>query len=91
MMTKDELIAGIAEQTGHKKVDTKLFLESLGNVIQETLSRGDEVVLPKLGKLSTVLRDSRSGRNPITGEKLTIPSHKAVKFKPLKELKDALA
>lgn len=89
-MTQSELIEKISVSTGQTKVATKIFLDTLGAEITEALKRGDNVVLPEIGKFEKVHHDARAGRNPSTGEALTINSHEAVKFKPLKVLRDRI-
>jgi DNA-binding protein HU-beta len=72
------------------KADVNAFFESLADISKDVLEMGDEVTLPGLGKLTVTQRAERTGRNPKTGEAITIPAAKAPKFTAAKALKDAL-
>lgn len=89
-MTKKELIAKIAEESGLKKADVEKALDSLGSVAVAELLGDGEVPLPGLGKLKAEARKARMGRNPKTGVPLQIAARTAVKFEAGKKLKDAL-
>ena len=89
-MTKKELVAAMAEKTEQTKKDTEVMLNTLIDVISETLSNGEEVAIAGLGKFEVRERAARNGRNPQTGEAITIPATKAVGFKAAKALKDAV-
>ncbi len=89
-MTKKDLIAKIAEDTGHTKADVENTLDSLASVAAAELLGGGEVPLSGLGKLKAKESKARVGRNPQTGAPVNIPAKTAVKFSVGKELKDAL-
>lgn len=89
-MKKPELIEAIAEETGITKVKAEEVLNELGHIATEALCNGRSVTLPGLGKLEVTQRAARTGRNPQTGGEVQIPARRAVKFKPMKALKDAL-
>jgi DNA-binding protein HU-beta len=86
-MTKAELVRAIAEKSGTTMTDAIRVLDALGAVAATTLSSGGEVTLPGIGKLASVQKAERQGRNPRTGEMKTIPAKKAVKFKAAAALK----
>jgi nucleoid DNA-binding protein len=58
-------------------------------VVEEAVSKGQEINLPGFGKFAVTLKPARTGRNPKTGEAVEIETRYAVKFKPGKALKDA--
>ena len=90
-MNKAELITALQNHSGlANKKDIEAVLESLAVVITETLKSGDEVTLIGLGKFSAQGKPERQGRNPKTGEALTIAASNAAKFTVAKALKDAL-
>lgn len=89
-MTKKELIAKIAEESGQKKAGVEKTLDSLASVAAAELLGGGEVPLSGLGKLKAKESKARVGRNPKTGAPVSIPAKMAVKFAVGKELKDAL-
>jgi DNA-binding protein HU-beta len=92
MMTKAELIDCIAKEGGISKEKAGSALNSLIDGIQSALkSKNGKVQLTGFGTFSTVHRNARKGRNPGTGEEINIPAQNIVKFKPGKNLKDAVA
>ena len=89
-MTKKELVSAIAEKTEETKVKTEGMLDALIEVVSETLSNGEEVAIAGLGKFEVRERAARNGRNPQTGEAITIAASKVPAFKASKTLKDAV-
>ena len=89
-MTKKELVAAIAEKAEMKKVDAENALNAMVEVISDELANGGEVALFGLGKFEVRERAARNGRNPQTGEAITIPATTAVGLKAAKALKDAV-
>jgi DNA-binding protein HU-beta len=89
-MTKLELIAQVAKETGISQVDSKNALESILAQITKTLKKEGRIAFFGLGVFEVVKRKKRQGRNPRTNEPVTIKAHKAVKFKAAKALKDAV-
>jgi len=87
-MNKMELIASIAEKTGMKKRDIEIVLNGFVEVVKETLKKGDKVSLIGFGTFGIREKKARTGVNPRTKEKITIPAKKAPYFKPGKELKE---
>lgn len=87
-MTRTELIAALADQAGMEKKDSKVFLESLTTLVENTIRAGGEVPLKGLGKFKVQNRQARMGRNPATGEAIQIPAKTVVKFTVAKALKD---
>lgn len=89
-MTKKELVSAMAEKTEMTKKDTETMVNAIVEVISETLANGEEVAIAGLGKFLIKERAARSGRNPQTGEAITIAASKAPAFKASKTLKDAI-
>ena len=98
--TKSQLLTVIAQETGVPKKDTAKVLAALGTVVKRHLMpRGSgELTIQDLGvKLRRVrkpARKARKGRNPFTGEDMTIkakPARDVIRVLPLKVLKDVLA
>ncbi len=90
-MNKTELIEAIATRSKTTKTETTAMLNGLLEVIQEAVASGNDVQLVGFGTFSVSERAGREGRNPATGETMTIPAKKVVKFKPGKALSDAAA
>lgn len=89
-MTKAELVAKMAEKAGLTKADAERALKSFLDSVQETLTDEGKLTLTGFGTFLVEERQARTGRNPRTGEELQIPACKVVKFRPGKELKDAV-
>ena len=89
-LTKDQLIADIAESTDTTKVQVRAVLEQLAQIVGDQLDNGGEITLPGVGKLKVTERPARTGRNPSTGAAIEIAAKKVVKFVPAKVLTDAI-
>jgi len=89
-MTKTELVAQLAKETGLAKAQAKQAIESVLAQTVKTLKKEGRFALAGLGIFEVVKRAKRKGRNPRTGEPVTIKAHKAVRFRPSKTLKDAV-
>ena len=89
-MNKSELITAIAQHANLTKADAGRALDGLTKTIEATLKVGDSVVLVGFGTFEVKERAERSGRNPQTGEAITIAASKTPAFKPGKTLKDAV-
>jgi DNA-binding protein HU-beta len=86
-MTKAQIISTIAEQTGLTKKDVSNVLEAQTSLAYKQAKNG--FTIPGIGKLVVVNRKKRKGRNPATGEEITIPAKKVLKFRVAKAAKDA--
>ncbi|MEY4283763.1 MAG: HU family DNA-binding protein [Betaproteobacteria bacterium] len=89
-MNKAELIDHIAEQAELPKASAARALDAMIGAVQMTLKNGGSVSLVGFGTFDTSKRAGRTGRNPRTGEAITIESATVPKFRPGKALKDAL-
>lgn len=89
-MNKSELIEKMAAWPGLNKDQAKTALEAFEVVVTDALAKGDSVTLMGFGTFSVTERAERQGRNPATGEAVTIPAGKSPKFKAGKALKDAV-
>ena len=89
-MNKTELVAKISEKTNMTKKDTAIYVEAMLETISNTLAEGDKVQLVGFGTFEVRDRKERQGRNPQTGEVMTISASKAPAFKAGKTLKDAV-
>jgi DNA-binding protein HU-beta len=88
MANKKELVNLIAEKSGLLKKNAELALETIMDVIGETLENGESITLSGFGKFEVVARAARVGTNPNTGEKIKIAATNAPKFRPSKNLKE---
>jgi len=87
-LTKSQIIAGVAEGTQISKKQAKAAIETLVNMAYKGAKDG--FVIPGLGKLVKVNRAARMGRNPATGEAISIPAKTVLKFRIAKAAKDAV-
>ena len=87
-MTKQQLVEAVAEKTGQGKPEVETVVDSILGTIANALSSNERVDLRGFG--SFVLKDKkeRQGRNPRTGEAITIPAKRDVGFRPGKELSE---
>jgi DNA-binding protein HU-beta len=89
-MTKDELVAKVAELTGIKKIDIHKALDTTITTIIETIKGGEKVNITGLGIFKLKDKKARLARNPKTGESIQVPAKKAPKFLPSKNFKEAV-
>lgn len=89
-MNKAELIDTVASKAGLSKTDAANAVDAVFGSITNSLSNGNSVTLVGFGTFAVTDRAARTGRNPRTGEAITIPASKSSKFKAGKALKDAL-
>ena len=80
----------MAEQTNLSKKDAEAALKAFIDVVSEELKKGEKVQLVGFGTFEVSERAAREGRNPQSGEPMTIAASKAPKFKAGKALKDAV-
>lgn len=90
-MNKSQLIDAIATQNNLTKATAKQVVDSLLTSILRSLSEGDLVQLPGFGSFSLSYHPEKQGRNPQTGEPLTIAGQNKVVFKAGSKLKQALS
>ena len=90
-MNKTELVAALTAKTGASKKDAEKALNSVVDVITESLVKGDKVQIVGFGSFEVKDRPERVARNPQAPEQeITIPASKAPVFKAGKALKDAV-
>lgn len=89
-MNKMDLVNQVAEKTGLKKSQAELAVNSVFSAIEEALSAGDKVQVIGFGTFETRKRSARSGRNPQTGETISIPESVVPAFKPGNKLKEVI-
>ena len=89
-MNRVELIAAVAERAELSKKDAEKALKVFTEVVTEELKANGKVQLVGFGTFEVSERAAREGRNPQTGETMTIAASKAPKFKAGKALKDMI-
>jgi DNA-binding protein HU-beta len=89
-MNQQELVSQVAEATGLTKAAADKAVEATLAAIAKALTEGGEARIQGFGTFSVTAREARQGRNPRSGEAITIAASKAAKFAPAQALKDAL-
>ena len=90
-MTKAELVEKIYSKAGlPTKAMAEDALDAVVVSLREALASGDSITFTGFGSFKVVARAARKGRNPRTGEDITIPASKIAKFTPGKLLKEAM-
>ena len=87
-MNKTELIAAVAEKAEISKKDAEKAVKAFTDVVSEELVNGGKIQLVGFGTFEVSERPAREGRNPRTGETMTIAATKTPNFKVGKALKD---
>ncbi len=85
-MIKHDIVNTVVERTGIVKLKAEVAVETVFASIKKALSQGDRIELRGFGVFTVRPRKTGIGRNPRTGQEVQIPSGKAVRFKPGKEL-----
>ena len=89
-MTKKEFINQVAEASQQPRTNVMAVTDAAFTVIAELMRNDDTVNIPGFGIFVSKTRGARQGKNPATGESITIPAKRVAVFKPAKALKDAL-
>ncbi|NIM28060.1 MAG: DNA-binding protein HU [Gammaproteobacteria bacterium] len=89
-MNKAELIDAVADAADISKAAAGRSVDTVLEVITDSLKKGNAVTLVGFGTFSSRRREARTGRNPRTGEPIQIAASNLPVFKPGKALKDAL-
>mgnify|MGYP006303438745 CR=1 len=89
-LTKTEIIQAVMVQTGFTKHKATEVVETLMERLKKTMSSGENVLISGFGKYVVQENAPRRGRNPATGENLTIRSRRIVTFKWAKNLRDKI-
>ncbi len=90
-MNKSELIEAIASEAELSKADAAKALDAVTNAIVGAVAKGDSVSLIGFGTFKASARAAREGKNPKTGEKLTIAATTVPKFSAGATFKTAVA
>ena len=90
MAGKAELVDRVAELTGYAKTQVAMTYDLLFELMSEALAEDDKVTVPNFGTFQVTQRPARVGRNPATGEAISIAASKSVRFKVSKNLKEQL-
>lgn len=89
-LNKAQFIERLSKNTNITKNQAESLLDAALEIIQSSVSSGEDVKLVGFGTFDRSARKARSGRNPKTGKTLTIPATCVPRFRPGKEFKDLL-
>jgi len=89
-VNKNDLIQKLSDHSGLDKNTSAKAVDGVFDLITETLKAGDEVRITGFGVFAVAERKGGKGRNPQTGEEITIKPSKQPRFRPGKQLKDSL-
>jgi len=89
-MTKADIIERIHTKLGFSKKDSAELTETVFTILKETLESGEDAKISGFGKFEVKQKKDRCGRNPQTGESITIEARRILSFKPSAVLKLAI-
>jgi len=89
-MTKADIVERIATATGFTKPESIDHVEALLSIIKDTLAEGETLKISGFGSFIVKEKHDRRGRNPVTGEEITIGARKVLIFKASPMLKGAM-
>jgi DNA-binding protein HU-beta len=89
-VNKMDLVTVIADETELPRTKAAEVIDAVFNAIEKALKEKEEVRLVGFGTFATAQRKASTGRNPRTGEEMSIPASTSVRFKPGKALRDAV-
>ncbi len=89
-LTRKELAEEVANQLGFSQTSCAEIVDSFFNSMKGSLIDGNEIKIVHFGTFSLRNKNERTGRNPRTGEPITIKERKMVSFRPSKSLRDLI-
>jgi integration host factor subunit alpha len=87
-MNKRTIIEAIHDKVGFSKRETGAIVDAAFGLLKMSLEKGDSVMISGFGRFSVRERKARQGRNPQTGDPITLPAGKVVTFKVSRLLKE---
>lgn len=90
VMKKADMISAVAAAANITKKDAALAVDAVFDCLADELAQGNKATITGFGTFEAKVREERQGRNPQTGESITIPAHTAVTFKAGKGLKETV-
>ena len=89
-ITKAQIVEAIQNKTGFPKNRSSQLVENILEIIKDTLTSGEDVLISKFGKFCVNHKDEKRGRNPSTGDAMKLASRKVVTFKCSGKLRDKM-
>jgi integration host factor subunit alpha len=89
-LTKSHIIDSLNNHCGYSKTESIKLADAALNIVKTTLESGEDVLISGFGKFSVSNKHERRGRNPATGNELTLGARKIVSFKCSSSLKEKI-
>ena len=89
-MNKKDIVEAVHAKVGFSKRETAAMVDKAFELLRVALAEGDSVLISGFGKFSVRERKAHKGRNPKTGETITLPARKVVTFKVSRVLKERI-
>ena len=89
-MNKKDIVEAIHAKVGFSKRETAAIVNKALELLKTALTEGDSVMISSFGKFSVREKKAHKGRNPKTGETITLPARKVVTFKVSRVLKERI-
>ena len=89
-MNKKDIVEAIHTKVGFSKRETAAIVDKALELLKTALAEGDSVMISSFGKFSLREKKAHKGRNPKTGESITLPARKVVTFKVSRVLKERI-
>ena len=89
-MTKAEIFEKVQDGTGMTKKESAEMVEAVFSIMKSTLESGETLKISGFGRFEVKQKANRRGRNPQTGESITIEARRILTFKPSNLLRDAI-
>ena len=89
-MTKADIVEKIYEKVGFSKKESAELVELVFDIVKSTLEQGDKIKIAGFGNFVVKEKADRRGRNPQTGEEITICARRILTFKPSQVLKASI-
>jgi integration host factor subunit alpha len=89
-LTKDHLVSSIGNRLGISKFESSRIVETVLETVKSSLTNGEDVLISGFGKFIVREKASRRGRNPQTGQDLTLGPRKVITFKCSPRMRDRI-
>lgn len=89
-MTKADIVEKVHTTTGLSKKDSTVMMESVFAIMKEALEAGESIKVSGFGNFEVKQKADRKGRNPQTGEAITIEARRVLTFKPSTILRQSI-
>jgi integration host factor subunit alpha len=89
-LTKDHLVSSIGDRLGISKFESSRIVETVLETVKSSLTNGEDVLISGFGKFTVREKGDRRGRNPATGEDLTLDPRRVITFKCSPVMRDRI-